>query len=80
MQIEITTQGQMTLPIELCHQLGIPLGGQVNLEIHQGSLILTPVRHDIQAAFGLLKARKSVSLEAMETAIEHAAVESYVQS
>jgi len=47
MQIAITTQGQMTLPIKLCHQFGIPLGGQVNLEIQQGGLILTPVRHDI---------------------------------
>jgi len=47
------------------------------LEFQEGTLRLTPVIDDIRAAFGLLKANKSVSLEEMESAIEQAVVEYY---
>jgi len=75
----ITADGQLTIPSEMRRQLGISRGGQVHLECQAGTLRLTPVIDDIRAAFGLLKAKKSVSLEEMEIAIEQAVVEYYGQ-
>ncbi|GEM_PF-1666768 len=76
----ITAEGQITIPSEIRRQLGMSRGGQVHLECQEGTLRLTPVIDDIRAAFGLLKANKSVSLEEMESAIEQAVVEHYGQS
>jgi AbrB family looped-hinge helix DNA binding protein len=76
----VTADGQVTIPSEIRQQLGIPSGGPINLEIHQGTLILIPVIENIRAAFGLLKAKKSVSLIDMDKAIEQAILEQYGQS
>lgn len=73
--ITVSADGQIKIPNEICHQLGIPLGGQVYLEIHDRTLLLTPIIDDIRLAFGLLKAKKSVSLEDMDIAIEQAVIE-----
>jgi len=73
----ITADGQITIPSEIRRQLGISRGGQVDLEFQEGTLRLTAVIDDIRAAFGLLTAKKSVSLEEME--IEQAVVEHYDQ-
>ena len=73
----ITADGHMTIPTEIRHQLGILSGGSIDLEIHQGTLILKPVMTDIRAAFGLLKAKHSVSLTEMDKAIEQAIFEQF---
>lgn len=76
----VTSEGQVMIPGEILQQLNIQPGSQVNFEIHEGTLTLIPVIEDIQAAFGLLKAKKSVSLEEMDNFIAQAVMKEYGQS
>ena len=76
----VTAEGQVIIPKEILDQLNIQVGSQIDFEIHEGKLVLTPVIENIQAAFGLLKAKKSVSLEDMNYAITQRVIEEYDQS
>jgi len=70
----VTSEGQVMIPGEILQQLNIQPGNQVNFEIHEGTLTLIPVIEDIQSAFGLLKAKKSISLEEMDNTIAQAVI------
>ena len=70
MQIStITTKGQITIPAALRKRLGLQQGDEVAFVIENGKVVLMPVEKNIEAAFGLVKASQTVSLEAMEKAI-----------
>jgi AbrB family looped-hinge helix DNA binding protein len=76
----VTAEGQVMIPKEILQQLNIQAGSQIDFEIYEGKLVLIPVIENIQAAFGLLKANKSVSLEEMNYAITQRVIEEYDQS
>ena len=65
----LTAKGQITIPASVRKNLGIHQGDRVGFIVEKGRVVLLPVIKDIGAAFGLVKARRSVSLEDMERAI-----------
>jgi len=66
----ITTKGQVTIPATVRKQLGIHQGDQVGFVYENGKVIILPVIKDIEAAFGLVSAKQSITLQDMETAIQ----------
>lgn len=66
----VTTKGQVTIPASVRHQLGIHKGDRVGFVYDDGKVMILPVIKDIEAAFGIISAKKSVSLEDMEQAIQ----------
>lgn len=73
----ITTKGQITIPVRIRKALGLKAGGKVAFQIEGNAVKLVPVLDDITAAFGLLKSGKSVTVEEMDQAIEQEAVSRY---
>ena len=69
----ITQKGQITLPAELRKKLGLRVGQQVAFSCVDNIIEIKPIEQEISAAFGLLKAERGVSDEAMEAAIRDAA-------
>jgi len=67
----VTTKGQVTIPAAVRQQLGIHQGDRVGFVYEDGKVIILPVIKDVEAAFGLLAAKQSVTLEDMEAAIQH---------
>jgi len=67
----VTTKGQVTIPASVRHQLGIHQGDRVGFISEGGKVIILPVIQNIEAAFGLISAEKSVSLNDMEQAIQN---------
>lgn len=65
----LTQKGQVTIPASLRKRLGIQPGDRVAFIEDDGKIVLKPVESDIESIFGLVKARKSVSLEVMEETI-----------
>lgn len=51
----ITAKMQLTLPKRLCEQLGLKRGDKLAVTVEHGSIILMPVRSQIEAAAGSLK-------------------------
>jgi AbrB family looped-hinge helix DNA binding protein len=69
----LTAKGQVTIPSSVRKNLGIHQGDQVGFIVEEDKVVLLPVIKDIGAAFGLVKAKRSASLEDMEKAIRRAA-------
>jgi len=67
----VTTKGQVTIPSDVRKQLGIHQGDRVGFVYEDGKVIILPVIKDIEAAFGIVAAEQSVSLQDMEAAIQH---------
>jgi len=67
----VTTKGQVTIPATVRKQLGIQQGDRVGFVYENGKVIILPVIKDIEAAFGLIAAEQSVSLQDMEDAIQN---------
>ena len=65
----ITVKGQVTIPVEIRRLLNLQAGDQVAFIIDNDRIALERRERRIEAAFGLLKAERSVSLEEMEQAI-----------
>ena len=65
----ITSKGQVTIPAQIRKSLALTEGQKVRFSYIGNVITITPVEEDISAVFGLLKAKKTVSLEQMETAI-----------
>lgn len=65
----VTSKGQITIPADLRKSLGLRPGQQVTFSRTENALIITPVEDDVTATFGLLKAKRGVSLEKMDEAI-----------
>ncbi len=66
----VTTKGQVTIPAAVRHQLGIHQGDRVGFIYEDGKVIILPVIKEIEAAFGLVSAGQSASLDDMEQAIQ----------
>jgi antitoxin component of MazEF toxin-antitoxin module len=69
---------QLTLPRDVCHQLGIDIGDQVDLSVEDGTLVVTPSRKlaldalaEIQSAF----ARSGLTEEELQRAAREARTE-----
>lgn len=65
----VTTKGQVTIPVELRNKLGIKPGDRVSFVEAEGKVEILRQENRITAAFGVLKARKGVSLKQMEATI-----------
>ncbi len=65
----VTRKGQVTIPARLRRRLQIEEGSVVAFSEEDGELILRPVETSVEAAFGLVQAKRTASLEDMEKAI-----------
>ncbi len=65
----ITTKGQVTIPYAIRQQLHLKPGDKVAFTVEDNHVILTHKIDDVEAAFGLVKAKRSVSIEQMEEVI-----------
>lgn len=65
----VTRKGQITIPARVRKRLGLRRGDRVAFVEEDGKIVLRPVESDVGAAFGLVQARKGVSLRAMDEAI-----------
>ena len=65
----VTVKGQVTIPVEIRRLLNLQAGDQVAFIIDNDRIALERRERRIEAAFGLLKAERSVSLGEMEQAI-----------
>lgn len=65
----LTSKGQVTIPIEYRDALGLHPGDKINFEQVGSSLVIRRQQNDIKASFGILKAKKGVSLAQMKKTI-----------
>lgn len=65
----VTRKGQVTIPAEVRRRLGLRRGDRVAFLEENDRIVLKPVESDVEAAFGLVKVKKSVSLRTMDEAI-----------
>lgn len=70
----VTTKGQVTIPAELREKLGIKPGDRVGFVEKNGKVEIQRQENRISAAFGIIKAKKGVSLKQMEDAIGRGAL------
>ena len=71
----MTVKGQITIPANLRKKFGLKPGNKVIVEERNGVVCLHPAITDVEAAFGLLTASHSVSLDDMDEAIKQGAKE-----
>ena len=69
----ITSKGQVTIPAEVRRKLSLKSGDKVAFYLENGRVVLKPVIRKVDAAFGLKRSARSVSLEAMDRAIKQRA-------
>jgi bifunctional DNA-binding transcriptional regulator/antitoxin component of YhaV-PrlF toxin-antitoxin module len=67
----LSSEGQLTLPVEIRHQLGLEHGGPVELvELGAGMVGIVAAPLDVRSLKGIIsKPAQPVTLEAMERAI-----------
>lgn len=65
----MTQKGQVTIPAAMRKKLGLRTGDRVGFVQTGNKVLVMPVANNIEAAFGLVKARRSASLADMERAI-----------
>ncbi len=70
----VTTKGQVTIPAELREKLGFKPGDRVSFVDKNGKLEMQRQENRIGAAFGIVKARRGVSLKQMENVIVRGAL------
>ena len=70
----VTTKGQVTIPADLREKLGIKPGDRVGFVEKNGKVEIQRQENRISAAFGIIKAKKGVSLKQMEDAIGRGAL------
>lgn len=76
---QITTSGQIALPLEILDGLKLQPGDAIDIAISpDGKVYLKPAKIDVRNRSGILyqKGRKPVSLEEMDSAISDCAGES----
>jgi AbrB family looped-hinge helix DNA binding protein len=66
----VTIKGQVTIPAKVRRQIGLHQGDRVGFVYEDGRLIILPVIQNIEAAFGLVKAEGSASLDDMKKAVQ----------
>jgi len=65
----MTKKGQVTIPASIRKRLGLREGDRVAFVEEGEKVQLRPLRNDVTAIFGMVKSKRSVSLEKMEAAI-----------
>ncbi len=65
----LTIKGQVTIPNEIRKLLNLHAGDKIGFAVEDDHVVLFRKINDIRAAFGIVKAKKGVSLEQMEQAI-----------
>lgn len=65
----VTRKGQVTIPAKVRERLGLRRGDRVVFVEEGDRVFLRPAENDVEAAFGLVRAKKSVSLRKMDEAI-----------
>jgi antitoxin PrlF len=65
----VTTKGQVTIPVELRKKLGIKPGDRVGFVESDGKVEIRRQENRVSAAFGVLKARKGVTLKQIDETI-----------
>ena len=81
MTTNVTSKGQVTIPVEFRRMLGITEGTAVDFEFDGKGLRLVPVKHRafsrVEDGYGMMKySGKTVTLEEMDAAIAAGAKES----
>jgi len=71
--VRINSKGQITIPSFIRRKLELKSGDEISLQIDDRKIVGFPKQGDIKAAFGLVKAKVSVSVEDMERAIRNRA-------
>jgi antitoxin PrlF len=67
---KITSKGQVTIPKEVRDALHLKSGDRIAFDLRpDGSAVVRPAKVDIRDCFGLLKAKRHVSLEEMNRVI-----------
>ena len=69
----ITSKGQVTIPAEVRRKLSLKSGDKVAFYLENDRVVMKPVIREAEAAFGLKRTARSVSLEAMDRAIKQRA-------
>lgn len=69
----MTVKGQVTIPAELRRKFGLKPGQKVIIEDDGDAMRLRPAVTDVSAAFGLVKSKRTVSLDDMDRAIAEGA-------
>lgn len=69
----LTQKGQVTIPAGIRKRLGLRMGDRVAFLQEGDRIVVKPVHQKIDAAFGLVKARRSASLADFERAIKDSA-------
>ena len=72
-----SSKGQVTIPIAIRRKLGIEPGTAVRFVERDGLVVLEKVDTSLRSLCGILQARSSVSLEAMDRAAGDAVVEKF---
>ena len=67
--LSLTSKGQVTVPVKIRRSLGLNPGDRVKFVEQKGKYFIERDNDDISSIFGMFKAKRSASLEQMETAI-----------
>lgn len=65
----VTSKGQVTIPAELRAKLGIQPGDRVGFLEEDGRIVLQRQATAISPVFGMIKAKRSVSLKEMQATV-----------
>jgi len=69
----LTSKGQVTIPADVRKHLGLHPGDRVGFIVEGGEVRLVRKESRIEAAFGICKTDRSVSIEEMEQIIKESA-------
>lgn len=66
----LTSKGQVTIPANVRKQLGLRPGDRVGFIVEDGEVCLVRKESRIEAAFGICKVDRSVSVEEMDEIVK----------
>lgn len=69
--VTITSQGQMTIPVDIRRALGLQKGAKAVVRTDEGKMVLEPTR-DILSLRGVFQSKKRVSFRTTRKAFEEA--------
>jgi antitoxin PrlF len=73
--ITMTSKGQVTLPVQARRRLGLEAGTKLAVSITDDRLELAPVKEPLESLRGMLKAKRHLSLDEIQSAIARGATE-----
>ncbi len=62
----LTSKGQVTIPSHIRHKLGLHSGDKIGFAIEDDRVVLFRKKNKIEEAFGIYRAKRSVSLTDMD--------------